>query len=180
MTLGVCDAQKTGVVFAVAITSKEDERAYVRLFETIHAAANSDLYPTHIVHDAAVAIFNAVARALPGTTSILCFFHVMQNLRRWNADYAADLLPDDKTFLVNTVRRLQAITNQADAARALTDFTLAMSGRSPACNRWIAGWAPMHCAPERRTWIAAFAAGAPTTVRNPNPIANFVLSFRFD
>jgi hypothetical protein len=165
MALGVCDAQKTGEPFAIALTNKEDMEAYCKLFRTVRAASGSEVQPTHIVHDTAPAIFNAVAAELLRAVSVLCFFHVMQTIKRWKSDYAKGLEAADKQFILRNVSRIHDITSKPDADLALSLFLQAMRERSAACIRWVEGWAPTHAVRVRRTWILAYTEGCPTTVR---------------
>ncbi len=164
MVLGVCDAQKTGEPIAVALSSKEDTASYAKFFRVVRTASGSDVSPTHIVHDTAPAIFNAVEAELFGCLSVLCFFHVMQTIKRWSSEYAKDLLPADKAFILKTVPLIHNLTCKADADTALELFLDAMRARSAACAKWVAGWAPVHAVPLRRTWILAYTEGCPTTV----------------
>ena len=61
------------------LSNREDELAYDFLFEFVKEQASPS--PTAIMADGAKAITNSVKRILPDSERLMCFFHVMKNVK---------------------------------------------------------------------------------------------------
>lgn len=83
--LGLSDRGGKFHLLGVAISSHQNEDAYVKLFGTIKSLCvehlGKDFHPTYVMADGDLAISNACFREF-GKRPLMCYFHLMYNVRK--------------------------------------------------------------------------------------------------
>ena len=121
LVFGITDLRRTFHPIVFNITSHETESDFIYFYKNIiklWKEINIDFYPEYIMQDACDASLNAARLCFKNSTVLMCYFHVMQNIKKHQNLISSDLYDD----LLVDLRNIHYLRNENEYNGFIINF----------------------------------------------------------